>query len=753
MLKFAASFLIGILFINSRADLSNLSLFIILAAIIPILVYFFSARLFWPLLAGCLGVIYMGLHASAWQVISPDRVNQAILVTGQIAGLVKKNPRSQSSEFIVLHAKQGSQTVDLPTKLLLLDYDQMKWMPGEIWRLCLKIRPPRGSRNAVGFDFESWAYSQGIGGIATICSDHPARLLNKGLSLHTLRQKLSDALVSRLPSHLLGFAQALVVGDKSSISEAQWQQLRATGTNHLMAISGLHIGLIAALLYFLSSTLVRCIPPLCLIRPAAYWAAAIALIAALAYAALAGFAIPTQRALIMLAVILLNQMRQIPANPSQVLGWSLLLVLIWDPLASMSMGFWLSFIAVFFIYYIIQFRHQRRHKIFDVLRIQWAVSIGLLPFLIWGFSQFSIVAPVVNLIVVPMVSICVVPLLMLASLCLTLSTSVAEFIFSIAAFFLDWVWYLISGFASLSWSHVTVPYVQPLTLLGIFTGSMLLLAPRGLPTKSLAGVFFLPLFLPQSITPPKGELWLTLFDVGQGLALVLETEEHLVLYDTGPPQGRRNAAQNIILPYLQSQGRRNSDLMVVSHGDADHSSGAPYLRRHLAIKQVITGGGWHLPGADSCELGDQIQFGNLQLQVLSPEAGEPPGNNASCVLLVEFGAHRILLTGDIEYEAEYLLLTQDIRAQVLVVPHHGSRTSSSQNFIRAVSPQVALNSSGYMNRFAHPHEQVVKRYINNKVQLFDTKKDGAIRLRFVLGQVGQQREFLWQPRKRYWHSD
>lgn len=752
MLKFAVAFLIGILFINSRVELLPLYLLIVSAVLIPGIFLYVKPSWFLAIAGFCWGALWMCLTAQLiWQPLNNFYVNKDIEVEGRVLGIPKTNSRSQSVVFLVDRARLQAITISLPNKVLLVDYHGLNLEPGQKWRIKTRLKPLRGLRNARGFDLETWAFHRGLGAIAYVRSAESAHMIGQDFHINALRWNIAHTLADHIPSTLLGFAQALVVGDKQNISQQQWQALRHTGTNHLMAISGLHIGLVAASVYFLCFNLIRCVPNLCLLMPAARWAAACAMCAALAYAALAGFAIPTQRALIMITVVLWDLIRQRPSRPSRVLATSLLAILLWDPLASLSAGFYLSFAAVLCIYWVIHFRRQAKNWLFSLINIQWAVSLGLLPVLIWSFSQFSLVAPLVNLIVVPLVSFFVVPFLLIASLLLFVSESLAIMLFYPANYFLHWVWSIIEWSAQLPLAEIKLPSLTILPLVSLLIGCLLLLSPRGLPGRSIGLVFLLPVIFPSINGPSEDELWMTVLDVGQGLAIAVETKQHTLVYDTGPPMGKSDGAQSVILPHLQQYKRSHIDLLVVSHGDADHSAGTQSLVSALEVRRTWVGGGWNFPQAEDCILGKMLVLASLQIRVLGPEVGEAPGNNASCIIKLSFAEHGVLLTGDVEYEGEYPLMMQDVKAQVLLVPHHGSLTSSSEDFIQAVSPRLAVISSGYLNRFGHPHQQVIRRYLKKGIQLYDTAKEGAIRLIFRRGQKDIKVEFLWLPRRRYWH--
>jgi competence protein ComEC len=492
--------------------------------------------------------------------------------------------------------------------------------------------------------------------------------------------------------------------------------------------------------------------------PAPRVAALAALLAATGYAALAGFAIPTQRALVMLAAGLLGVLLDRRTAPSILLALALLAVLVFDPLAVLAPGFWLSFAAVAVILYVVTGDRRApgwRSRLLTFGRVQWAVTLGLLPLLLFIFQQASVTSPLANLAAIPVVELVVIPATLLGVLgLLVLPDGWASGVLLVAATALEWLWPLLAALArwpAALWSQAAP---APWVLAAASVGVALLLAPRGFPGRWAGSVWLLPLLVVTPPAPAVGEVWLTLLDVGQGLSVVVRTAGHTLVFDTGARfNARFDLGRAVLVPYLRQSGAGRVDVLVVSHGDNDHIGGSGSLLAAVPVAEVLTSvperiGG----GARACADGQRWEWDGVRFEFLHPGPGAAGGdNNASCVLRIEGPYGRALLPGDIEAGAERALVASRpaaLRAEVLVVPHHGSRTSSSDAFVDQVGPQLALIPVGHRNRYRHPHPDVVARYRERGIRLEDSAHAGAIEVRMT--GAGVQVERQRDRHRRYW---
>ena len=654
---------------------------------------------------------------------------------------------------------------------------------GERWRLKLRLHRPHGNANPYGFDYEAWLLQQGVRAAGYVREDaaRNERLDSFVFSLHNAIERLRGMLRARIESALpeqpyAGVIVALVIGDQRAITQTQWSVFNNTSTSHLIAISGLHITMIAALfaglahLLWRKSFFTRARLPLML--PAQKAAALAGVLAALAYVLLAGAGVPAQRTLIMLSVVALALCCGRLSNVSQVLCLALFAVTLLDPWAVMEAGFWLSFAAVSLLLYVSVGRAPAdasaargmrwREAVKTAAAAQYAITLGLAPLTVLLFGQVSLVGPVANAIAIPLIGFVVTPAALLGSvlpaplsawLLLAAHGLVAQL-----AHFLEWL----SGFSFAVWSAPAPAWwMFALAVLG----AVWMLAPRGWPARWLGLFTCLPLILHAPAHPRQGEMWVTAFDVGQGMAVLVETEHHRLLYDTGPAYSpEADAGSRVILPYLKGRGIHALDGVVVSHSDTDHSGGALSI---LGLMQV----GWlssSLPfdhpvvvkaGAAHrrCTAGQQWDWDGTRFEMLHPGAASYDSdkwkpNARSCTLKITLGAHAILLPGDIEAVQEDELVNADaarLRADVLLAPHHGSGTSSTLPFLQAVQPRIALFQVGYRNRYHHPKSQVFERYGRLGIDRLRTDASGAIMLRFGAGiDVTEYR----REHARYWYG-
>ena len=683
-----------------------------------------------------------------------------LVLEGVIANLPEADGERSRFLFDVSRLSYRGTPVASPGLVRLSWYrDYPTLEAGQRWRLQVRLKRPHGMVNPGTFDYEGWLYQQRIRATGYVRPAADTVLLDDdsgAFPLQRLRQRLYQQLRRAVGEHLLGgVVAALALGERQDIGRGQWQLLRATGTNHLVAISGLHIGIVAGLVFFLARRLWRWPERL----PAPKAAALAALAAAALYAALAGFSIPTQRALIMVAVAMLAVLGQHALRPARVLALALLAVLLLDPLAVLSPGFWLSFGAVAVILYGMGGRLGASGWWWRWGRVQVLVALGLAPVLAVWFQQVPLISPLANLLAVPWVSLLVVPLVLTGAGLAALWPWGAEAVLSLAVLALDALWWWLAWCAGLLPPRWNVLAAAPWTLLPALPGLAWLLAPRGWPARWLGLAWLLPLLLVRPPGPAPGTAWVTLLDVGQGLAVLVRTAGHTLLYDTGPRYGAdADAGTMVIVPVLQHYGISRLDVLLLSHGDSDHAGGAAAVFESVEVGRLVSGAAAPLPWRphEPCHRGQQWHWDGVAFELLYPPPEGGPGgkgNDGSCVLRIATAGGVLLLSGDIEAAAEAELLArvpERLAADVLVAPHHGSKTSSTVPFVTAVAARHALFAIGYRNRWGFPHPRVVERYRAAGAAVHTTAAQGAITVR--LEADGLEMESWRRQARRYWFS-
>jgi len=777
-------FLVGVLICQSLTELPMREWGLIIIVLIPLVLRFPGFRLLIFILLGFLYSVLIA-HSKLSSHISADLEGRDLLVSGSVSSVLRQTGESARFWLAVDDLSElDSSGTPLPVKISPPKKSpkriQLNWyndapdiIVGQRWQLKVRLKQPRGFSNPGAFDYEGWLYQNEIDATGYVRSDKQRDLWNK-LSdtesgfftrLHRFRSNLSASIVQALKDKPhASLVVALVVGDRQFMTDDEWATLTRTGTNHLMAISGLHIGLIAGLFFFLTLRLWRLFPKACLKLPAPRAAALVAVIAALCYSALAGFTLPTQRAFIMISVAMLAVWFQRPVVSSQVLAAALLAVLLYDPSAIMSGSFWLSFAAVAVIVFTLTNRlpMQGAQKWWWKWgRIQWVITLGLAPILLFWFQQVPLLSPIANFIAVPVVSLITVPLSLLGGLWLLLEPVSGQFILVLADFSLSLIWPMLESMAGIDKLVITAGEPPVWALIPALIGIVLLLAPRGLPGRWLGAVWLLPLVFYPRAEIPQGAYRFTLLDVGQGLAAVVRTRNHVLVYDAGPRYSETfNAGDVAVIPYLQSVGIGKIDRFILSHNDIDHTGGFNAISMGLAIDQVIIGEGvaTGVPGEEHCHRGQEWQWDGVRFRVLYPPAGykSPTDNNNSCIVQISTENDNLLLTGDMESEVEkqfvkFFAGNDDIlKADVLLVPHHGSLSSSSKDFVRAVQPDYALVSSGYRNRYGLPRAEVVSRYTREGTRILNTSRDGAIS--FLMTRQGMSELTLHRQHARHFWS-
>jgi competence protein ComEC len=682
------------------------------------------------------GFLWALLHAHHYfnHVLPEEMTGQTIAVDGHINGIPKSDGRVQRFLFKITSFDQ-KYTGFYPETLKLSWYGHHgKLKAGQHWQLMVRLKPPHGFMNPGGFDYERWLYQERIHATGYV-QKHSSNRLKSGspvYSINRIRQSTLDYVTS-YTSRFTGLIAALAVGYKGGISAEQWQVLTRTGTNHLMAISGLHVGLVAAWIFWLA----RRVAPVIILKrlPGTQFAALISLIVAGFYALLAGFAIPTQRAMAMLCVVLVALMFRKQVRPLNSLCWALIVVLVFDPVSVLALGFWFSFIAVAVIAYSFSGRLCRARGWMQWGRLQWVIALALFPVSLFLFNQTSLIAPLANLLFVPLATVVVVPLILLASLSLLFSTDLAQWLYQLTETVFELSWPMLQWFSKhdLSiWQQAQPPILY--MLLAIL-GVALLLAPKGLSHRWLGMIMLLPCLLYQAELPEDGEVWVDTLDVGQGLAMVIQTHHHILVYDTGPRfSDNFDTGERVILPYLKQKGIKKLDKLIISHGDNDHIGGAQSLLNQLAINELLGQGIKRLDHVHkvSCSRGQKWRWDQVDFEILHPDKDYKKSNNQSCVLKISNGKANVLITADIESKIEAEMIkfhTEKLKSDVMIIPHHGSKTSSSINFINAVKPDYAIVSSGYKNKFKHPRPEVIRRYQSSGIKTYNTAELGTVLLK------------------------
>lgn len=709
-----------------------------------------------------------------------------VLVRGRVAELPEARADGWRFVFDVEPGQPG-----VPSRIQLAWYparDAHAPLPapvaGERWAFEVRLRRPHGHANPGGFDYEAWLLERGIRatgyvrGQVTLLDAQPAGFMQR---VHRARGRVRDALHAALPhGDHTGLLVALAVGERSGITPEAWDIFRRTGVGHLVSISGLHVALVGLLCGGALGALWRRVPALALRWPVQKARAVAALVAAGGYALLAGLGIPVQRAWLMLFVAVLAVLGGRRLAPSRVLALALLVVLVVDPWAVLAAGFWLSFGAVAVILAALGGRLRAPRGWRAALRIQLAVSLALMPLLVAQFQSFPLVSPLANLVAVPLVSFVIAPLVLLA---------------------IAWPHALLlwPADAAAGWMMKALAWMAALPLAfreqaappGWLTGAALaavalLLLPRATPGRMAAPLVLAGLLAWQPPRPAAGGFVAQVLDVGQGLAVHVQTQAHDLLFDTGPAYGRTSdAGERVVLPYLRAAGVRRLDRLLVSHADADHAGGVASVLAGTSVGAVLAGQGVVLarPGgsgagpADArggagsavCRAGQAWDWDGVRFEILNPSPGaalrsvagttavRAHDNDASCVLRISAAGGSLLLTGDIGTRVEAALLAahgaSGLHAEVVVSAHHGSRSSSSAAFVDALLPEHVVHAAGHGNAFGHPHPEVWARWAEAGARNWRTDAQGAIRIvASAAAAEGVSVSAARERRQRYWHG-
>lgn len=742
-------------------------------------------RLFFLILACVLGFIWAFAMASyrLSDALPNEWQQKNITVIGVVASLPEQTEHGQRFLFDVEQVLTKEAIVPQHISLSInqpytatsiksaIEIPQVQ--VGERWQWTVRLKRPHGVVNPHGFDFEGWALAENMRAMGSVRLKSGVKRLDEQVMnprywVDYLRAKVASRMAHVLEAKpYAGVIRALVIGEDSQISQQDWDVYLRTGTNHLMSISGLHITMLSGLIFSLVYWGWRRAPILLMRLPARKAAAIAGMLTAIAYAALAGFSIPTQRTLYMLMTVTLMLLLNQRIAISRMLAIALCVVVLLDPWAVNAAGFWLSFGAVAVIAFATGALIGQLHWFSAAVRAQWAVTLGLLPFLVMMFGQFSLISPIANAFAIPIISFLVVPFAILGGLFpIDLALNFAYAVLELTMVGLQ----ALANLPLATWQQAA-PSAWALVL-GM-VGVLCLLLPRGVPLRWLGVICMLPLFMGRTEPLGNGEAKVTVLDVGQGLSVVIQTARHAMVYDAGTRfSAQSDAGGRIVVPFLRAEGIRQLSGLVLSHDDLDHSGGIASLVTHVPI-------GWFLSSLSSdamlfqqapldaipkqrnmrCIAGQQWEWDGVQFDVLYPtherlEDALLKDNDKSCVIKMTTAFGSMLLSGDIERSSEGYLLehaSEQLASDVLISPHHGSKTSSSRGFVEAVSPRFVLITNGYLNRFGHPKPVIQQRYEDVGATVYRSDYDGAVQMYFQPHQP--LKPFAWRKQMpKYWHD-
>lgn len=771
---------------------------LLLASLLMLLTLRRSASRWLRALLTAAALAALGFGSTGWracayqaQALPAALQGQDIELVGRIAAMPQWNEQGVRFRFAVEQAHLNGERVSVPPQLYLGWYGNPRrtesgmmeptrltpdLQSGQRWQFTARLRAPHGTRNPHGFDFELWLWEQNLqasGYVRAGRHDPPPRLLGPTWThpVEWTRQQVRDAIMRRAApgtdadaarQRALGIVAALVTGDQRAIARSDWDVFRATGVAHLMSISGLHITLFAWLAAAMVRALWRAWPPLCLRWPAQHAGAVGGLLLATGYALFSGWGLPAQRTVLMLATVTLLRLS------GRLWPWPMVwllaaaVVALADPWALLQPGFWLSFVAVAILF--AGSRNEAeppRHVLASWLararalgREQLLITVALAPLTLLLFGQVSLVGLLVNLLAIPWVTLVLTPVALLGVLWPPLWDAAAVAAQGLAS--------VLQPLAAWPWATWSAPQAPVWAALAALVGGALIALRLPALTRAAGVPLLLPALLWQTPGPPAGEFELLAADIGQGQAVIVRTHGHALLYDAGPRYSiDSDAGERVLVPLLRALDVRLSRVLL-SHADEDHTGGAAAVLAMQPAAQLLG----TLPSdhpllqqreQQPCHAGLSWSWDGVRFEVLHPPPAEPAprtrrSNALSCVLRVSNGRSTALLAGDIERAQEQRLLAADapLRADVLLVPHHGSKTSSSPDFVQAVAPRWALVQAGYRNRYGHPAPEVVARYAQQGSTVIDSASCGAAHWRSAQPQALACERTV---RRRYWQHD
>ncbi len=744
------AFGLGVAGLQICPKIPNITFSVFLLIICIYVIYRFSkTALFF---AALLGFAYSSLFANVYlsNRMTLDKSGSAGTVTVQIIDLPNYDVDQWQFQALVLESDEFSEFVGKKIKLSWYRTEQ-HINSGDIWKLQVKLSIPNGVQNPGGFDSEQRALQQNW--VAQGYVKKQAEYLAYTNSIDRFRSLISQQIQTTLPTGKARFIQALALGDTRAITDKDWDILRRTGITHLIAISGFHVGIVALFAVYCSRILFKTFPRVGLVVPWPFAFAWVSIISSFLYTAMAGFAIPTVRTALMIAVLMLAKILYKNISSIHAVALSLFIILLWEPFSILSAGFWLSFSGVLLLIAFMP-NTNKQHKVATFMRAQWVVSLGLLPLCIGFFSQTTIIGPIVNMIAIPWISLVVVPLALLGVL-FSWTPLVAGFFWNCAYQSMQGFWLVLEYLQQMHWTAINIAETNIFTIILAILGVCIILFPRPFPAKYLGVFLVLPLFFKTSEQIPENSIRISVIDVGQGLSVLVRTKNHQLLYDTGAGNNSGfSRGTSTLVPALNSLQIDYLDKVIISHGDNDHYGGLEGLQKSIPINSLVASEGSLKESFEECKQGDSWKWDGVRFSYLWPSLEiSDKKNDRSCVLRIEANSRTVLLTGDISKESEYALIEQygkQIQSDIIIVPHHGSKTSSSIEFLNIIKPKIALVSSGFQNRFKHPNQKVVERYQYIGATVVNTADLGWIELQ------SSPTGWHWIHRERidnqkYWH--
>jgi competence protein ComEC len=708
------------------------------------------------------GFLYAYLHAQyrLWPSLDHNLQGQDIEITGWVKEIYNQSENYTRFIFKTEKINTKKKTSGLPKNIMLSWYDpESRVAEGQTCQFTVRLKHYWRYANPGSVDIEKAMFLQNIGARGyikkAVCLDpglvETQTIFLRDLLIHQFAQKKNEY-------DYFAWMMALSFGVRDYLTEHDWEVLRKSGSAHLVAISGLHLSVIGLFAFFIFRRLACCSTYICEYVGAQRIAAAFAMFAVFFYAYIAGFSLPTQRALIMVCIAFTAVIFNKPLVSFPLLATTLLFTLLWDPMSVLSASFWMTFLAVLFIFVIIK-SAPTANKWYLALRIQLSLSIALFPVSLWFFQEGSLVAPLVNLIAVPYISFLVLPFLLIAQALFVFDLSIASYLFHCLDILLGYFWWFIQSATTFSFSS----YQYQPSFIGVLLFEIawvLFLVAKEYLLRFMSLLLCAALFLFKHDSLQEDQLRLAILDVGQGLSVHVQTKHHSLLYDLGPqfPSGF-NTVDAVVLPYLRFRHISHIDKLVISHHDNDHAGGLETMLASGLVDTLYFGHAAKITpskAAHHCVQGEQWLWGKIRFEILHPPEGwRANSNNSSCVIQIFHPAATILLTGDIEAEVEYRLLTEfgdRLRSDIMVVPHHGSLSSSTPAFIEVVAPQIAIYSTGFRNRYGFPHDTIRSRYQFLGAKQRNTANEGAIIFELDVATGVQEMPSYRSKTQRYWHS-
>ncbi len=690
--------------------------------------------------------------------------NQQLLLTLKVSSLVAYKGHYQQFSADLL-SSQSLSLEPLRLKKVLLNFYRSKKegeeaviKPCDVLHVKAKLKRPRGLSNLAGFDYGQYLFEQGYDAKGYITSIE-AIMPHEGSCVQKLRQSYRDYVLTVLPKASASWLLALTVGDKSTFTKEQKKLLVETGLSHLFVISGMHIGIIAGFVYGLVLLLRRLGGGLILRGDWRFVAACCAMMAAFGYALLAGFSYSTQRALIAVVAFMLVSNSRLHLSLWLRYGLTMAITLTASPLSPLNTGFILSFYAVFVIMLVAsQYRRMSTwaEKIKIFIAIQVALFIALLPLSLFYFQTVSLISPLMNVWMIPLLSFVITPVCLIVACLWFLGLDVNYLLILLGEVF-EYIFYGVSGIVK-HWPTLSIIFyaltVQQMVIL--IVGAMMFCMPRFLPSLRLlaCGLFFVVGVSVFYQKTDKAPLSVDVLDVGQGMAVVIRTPQHAMLYDTGAGWVSGSMGAWVAVPVLRKMGVTTLDQIMISHLDNDHAGGFDDVVASVEVREVVSSENIPVTNFVYCQNKKPWVWEDVSFTVIHPKDFEVDSrNNQSCVLQIEYKGKKVLLVGDIEKDVELQLIADNrlSNVDILLVPHHGSATSSTEAFVEVTAPHYAIISSGYLNRYRHPKKKVVDRYLSAGSTIFNTAHSGGISFIFNRNGGVVIRKYR-EDNKRFWHD-